>query len=65
MRVGIDHEKDPVDSGVIYLQPKKGKFVPSWGSGGPVYKAFNDALIDAGIVGFIMELDLLTIAEVG
>ena len=56
--------EDPVASGTIGLYPSRGTFTPVWGGAGSVWKTSSDAQSGAGIVGFVMELELKTITEV-
>jgi len=56
--------ENPVACGKIYLRLKDGKFVPSWGPHSQVLKSSSDIYLRAGIVGFILNIELITIAEV-
>ena len=57
--------ENPVEIGTLYLQSKEGKFTPTWSSGGVIRKSSSDAHLQARMVGYVLELDLVTIAEVG
>jgi hypothetical protein len=59
--------ENPVSIGKIYLRPGRGTFTPPWGGKerGSVLKSSGDVHSDARMVGFVMELDLVGIAEVG
>jgi hypothetical protein len=48
----------------VYVRPIIGRFTPTWGGGGPVRKTSSDMHAEAGLVGFVLELELKTIAEV-
>jgi hypothetical protein len=52
----------PVSVGKAYLRPKSRKFAPSLG--GHMKTRSSDTLAQSNLTGFVMELDLLVIAEV-
>jgi hypothetical protein len=56
--------QNPVECGTVYVRPIIGRFTPTWGGGGPVRKTSSDMHAEAGLVGFVLELELKTIAEV-
>lgn len=56
--------ENPVEAGTVYIRAKKGAFTPRWGGGGPVLKTSSDAHAAGEMVGFVVELDLITLAEV-
>jgi hypothetical protein len=55
---------NPDECGALALHPTHGTLTPTWGSGRAVWKTSRDAQIGAGVVGFVLELKLTTIAEV-
>ncbi len=57
--------RNPVEIGDMWLRPQRGTFSPVWGGGGPVWKSSGDEHAEAGVVGFVLEMNLVAIAEVG
>ena len=55
--------EDPVECGTMSVQPRKGRFTPSWSGGGPVLKSASDLYLDLETAGFILEFELITITE--
>jgi hypothetical protein len=55
--------ENPVECGTMSIQPRKGRFTPSWSGGAPVYKSSSDLYSDLETAGFILEFDLITITE--
>ena len=56
--------ENPVECGTLYFRPLKGTFTPKWGGGGRVTKSSSDSHTELDLVGFIVEMELITLAEV-
>lgn len=56
--------ENPVECGKIYIHPQTGSFTPKWAGGGPVLKSSSDKHAQGGITGFVLEIELITLAEV-
>jgi len=57
--------ENPVQIGKIYLRPAGGSFSPTWGGGGNVSKSSAEVHAEGRMVGFVLEVELVAIAEVG
>ncbi len=57
--------ENPVQIGKIYLRPAGGSFSPVWGGGGDVSKSNGEVHAEGRMVGFVLEVKLVAIAEVG
>jgi hypothetical protein len=56
--------ENPQECGKVYLRPRLGTFTPIWSGAKPIWKADSERHERGRIVGFVLELELITLAEV-
>ena len=52
--------ENPVSIGKIRIEPGRGSFTPSWGGG----KSGGETHLEANIVGFLLEVELIVVAQI-
>lgn len=55
--------ENPEECGTILIIPRKGLFSPAWTGGGGILRTSSNAHAASGITGFVMKIELKTLAE--